>query len=110
MALDGSNVVLWDTDMRTLRVYLSETWARILGSEETDTVSTLPELLALVHPDDVEAVRRAAIEAVKGLRAVYGVEHRVRTRNGEWRWLLSRGRVTERDANGRALRMIGTNV
>ena len=110
MALDGSNVVLWDTDLRTLRVYLSEAWARIVASEESDTVSTLPELVTLVHPDDVEAVRRAAIEAVKGMRATYSVEHRVRTRGGEWRWLLSRGRVTERDANGRALRMIGTNV
>jgi diguanylate cyclase (GGDEF)-like protein/PAS domain S-box-containing protein len=110
MAIDGSNVVLWDTDIATHRVYLSEAWARILGTGEGDTVTTLPELLALVHPEDAEAVRRAAIEALKGHRPAYAVEHRVRARNGEWRWLLSRGRVTEREANGRATRLIGTNV
>jgi diguanylate cyclase (GGDEF)-like protein/PAS domain S-box-containing protein len=110
MALDGSNVVLWDTDLRSGRVHLSEAWARIMGGEEGDTVTTVPGLLALVHPEDQPAVRRAAIEALKGIRA-YAVEHRVRATNGEWRWLLSRGTVTERDpGSGRALRIIGTNV
>ncbi|HZJ71923.1 MAG TPA: sensor domain-containing diguanylate cyclase, partial [Planctomycetota bacterium] len=65
----------------------------------------------LLHPDDVEPVKRASLEVLKGLRPTYAVEHRVRARNGEWRWILSRGRVTERDpADGRALRMIGTNL
>ena len=111
MALDGSNVVLWDTDLRTGRVYLSEAWSRIVGEDETDTVTTVVQLLALVHPDEREAVRRTSIEVLKGARPSYGVEHRVRTKHGEWRWLISRGRVTERDPHtGRALRMIGTNV
>jgi diguanylate cyclase (GGDEF)-like protein len=52
-----------------------------------------------------------SIEVLKGARPSYGVEHRVRTKLGDWRWLISRGRVTERDPQtGRALRMIGTNV
>ena len=112
MALDGSNVVLWDTDLRSGRVYMSEAWSRMLGSdEEGDTVTTVDQLLTLLHPEDAEAVRRTSIETLKGLRPVYGVEHRVRTKGGDWRWLLSRGRVTERDPQtGRALRMIGTNV
>ena len=111
LALDGSNVVLWDAEMTSGRVYLSETWARIMGAGEGDTVSALDELMALVHPDDADAVRRATRETLKGQRATYGVEHRMRARNGEWRWLLSRGRVAERDpASGRAVRMIGTNV
>ena len=111
MALDGSNVVLWDTDLRSGRVHLSEAWARIIGAEEGDTVTMLPELLGLVHADDQAEVRRVAVEALKGVRPAYGVEHRVRARNGDWRWLLSRGTVTERDPEtGRALRIIGTNV
>jgi PAS domain-containing protein len=59
MALDGSNVVLWDTDLRTKRVYLSEAWSRMVGREEDgETVTTVADLLAMLHPDDVEAVRR----------------------------------------------------
>ena len=111
MALDGSNVVLWDTDLRTGRIYLSEAWSRIVGQDEADTVTTVTDLLDIVHPDEREAVRRTSIEVLKGVRPTYAVEHRVRAKEGEWRWLISRGRVTERDPqSGRALRMIGTNV
>jgi diguanylate cyclase (GGDEF)-like protein/PAS domain S-box-containing protein len=110
-ALDGSSVALWDTDLRTGRVYLSEAWADMIGASPGDTIATLEELMALMHPDDVEPARRTSLEAMKGVRSVYAFEHRVRARNGEWKWILSRGRVTERDPlTGRALRMIGTNL
>jgi diguanylate cyclase (GGDEF)-like protein/PAS domain S-box-containing protein len=110
-ALDGSNVALWDTDLRTRRVYLSEAWAEIVGAPRGNTVVGLDELLGLLHPDDLEPVKRVSLEVMKGTRPSYAIEHRVRTRDGEWRWIMSRGRVTERDpATGRALRMIGTNV
>jgi diguanylate cyclase (GGDEF)-like protein/PAS domain S-box-containing protein len=110
-ALEGSSVALWDTDLRTGRVYLGEAWAGMLGGPRRETVATAEELMALVHPDDIEAVRRASIDALKGERPAYAVEHRVKAQNGEWRWILSRGRVTERDpASGRALRLIGTNL
>ena len=109
-ALDGSSVALWDTDLRTRRVYLSEAWSVIIGAPRGEITTTTDELVGILHPDDVDAVRRASLEAIKGLRQNYALEHRVRTRAGEWRWIISRGRVTERDASGRALRMIGTNV
>jgi len=110
-ALEGSSVALWDTDLRSGRVYLGEAWAAIVGGPREDSVATAEELMALVHPDDVEAVRRASIQALRGEQPHYAVEHRVKARNGEWRWIISRGRVTERDpASGRALRMIGTNL
>ena len=110
-ALDGSSVALWDTDLRTRRVYLSDAWAEIVGAPAGDTVTTLEELAALMHPDELEMARRLSLEVMKGMRAMYAIEHRVRARNGEWKWIISRGRVTERDPeSGRALRMIGTNV
>jgi diguanylate cyclase (GGDEF)-like protein/PAS domain S-box-containing protein len=110
-ALDGSSVALWDTDLRTGRTYLSEAWAGIVGAPPGDTVATVDELMTLLHPDDVDALKRASLEVMKGLRATYALEHRVRARSGEWKWILSRGRVTERDpSTGRAVRMIGTNL
>ncbi len=110
-ALDGSSVALWDADLRTGRIYLSEAWSQIVGAPRAESVAQFEELVALLHPQDAETARRVLREAVKGLRPSYAVEHRVRARSGEWRWILSRGRVTERDpANGRALRMIGTNL
>ena len=110
-ALGGSSAALWDSDLRTGRVFLSEAWAEMLGEPPGDTVTTIVELEALVHPEDLEEARRLQIETIKGQRPLYACEHRVRTRSGEWRWILSRGRVTERDlATGRASRIIGTNI
>jgi PAS domain S-box-containing protein len=99
LALDGSNIELWDADLQSGKVSLA------------DKQLTLQALAALVHPDDLAAVRASLRSAVKGLAPAYVAEHRVRTARGEWRWILSRGRVTQRDpASGRALRMIGANV
>jgi diguanylate cyclase (GGDEF)-like protein/PAS domain S-box-containing protein len=110
-ALDGSRVALWDADLRSGRVYLSEAWSDIVGAPERETAAQVTDLIALMHPEDVEAAVRASIETMKGIRPTYTAEHRVRSRSGEWKWVLSRGRVTERDpATGRAVRMIGINV
>ena len=109
-ALDGSKLALWDLDMRSGTVYLSEAWAEIVGGERVAVRATGEELLRMVHPADLEAVKGAALEAVKGRRPAYAIEHRVQAMDGSWRWILSRGQVTERDpATGHALRMVGTN-
>jgi diguanylate cyclase (GGDEF)-like protein/PAS domain S-box-containing protein len=110
-ALDGSSVALWETDLRTGRVYLSEAWGEMAGGARGDMVTSVSDLIRLVHPDDLEAARRVSLETMKGLRPVAVAEYRVRAGTEGWRWLLTRGRVTERDpATGRALRMVGTNV
>lgn len=99
LALDGSSVVLWDADLQSGKVQLGESF------------TTIEALASSIHPDDREAVRRSLRNVLKGVSPVYVAEHRLRAVNGEWRWILSRGRVTQRDpASGRALRMIGTNV
>ncbi len=110
LALEASGVALWDNDVRSGRVYLSEHWARLLDYEPRDTVTTVTELAAIAHPDDRQMLQRLAKDTILGRRAAYEAEHRVMTRGGEWKWILSRGKVIERDAAGRAVRVIGTNV
>jgi PAS domain S-box-containing protein len=62
-----------------------------------------------VHVDDMRAIAAASLAVLRGDSAGYSIEHRVRARSGDWRWISSRGQVIERDANGRALRMSGVN-
>ena len=109
LALDGSNLALWDWDLRSGRVFLSDRWNVILGGTVRQSITTVERLAAITHPDDVPHVAMAVRQMVKGLIPKYHVEHRVRTHDGEWRWILSRGKVVERDVNGRAVRAIGTN-
>ncbi len=111
LALEGSGASLWDLDLRSGRVYLSEGWGRLLGRPQASTQAEMAELQGLVHRDDFPAIREAAYATMKGERDAYAVEHRVRSETGEWLWVLSKGKVAQRDpASGRALRMIGTNL
>jgi diguanylate cyclase (GGDEF)-like protein/PAS domain S-box-containing protein len=110
-ALDGSNLSIWDTDLATGEVYLSDGWAELLGEPRAPTHTTVEELAAKVHPDDVARVRASQLDTMKGRRESYTEEHRVRTVRGDWKWIQSRGNVVARDpSSGRALRMTGTNV
>jgi PAS domain S-box-containing protein len=110
LALGASSACIWERDTRTDEVFLSEGWATLIGAPPGETRTTLQALIAIVHPEDVDASVGMATDAVKGLRDEYAVEHRVRTCAGEWRWILSRGKVTERGADGRALRLSGINL
>lgn len=108
-AFVASGVVLWDFDLETGQVYLSENWADLVGGNGGTTATTLQALAALVPPEDQLAIWDACVPVLKGLRESYSVEHRVRKADGTNAWVLSVGQVTRRDANGRALRASGTN-
>jgi diguanylate cyclase (GGDEF)-like protein/PAS domain S-box-containing protein len=110
LALDASGVALWDTDVASGRVYLSEHWARMLGHEARATATTVAELAGLAHPDERQALVDLSADIARGRRASYDAEFRVAARDGGWRWILSRGKVVERAVDGRAVRVIGTSV
>jgi PAS domain S-box-containing protein len=110
LALNGSQLCIWDLDIRAGSIYLSEGWSRFIGGGEGPTQTTLEAMYASVHPEDLKLVNAAYIAAVRGDREFHDVEYRSRINSGEYRWLYSRGKVTARDANGRATRMSGTNV
>ncbi len=111
VALAGAQASSWDIDVRTGECVLSEGWAELLGLPRQPTRTTVEALRALLEPEDRERAGRISTETIRGLREDYTVEHRVRAAAGEWRWVLSHGRITERDpATGRALRMSGINL
>jgi diguanylate cyclase (GGDEF)-like protein/PAS domain S-box-containing protein len=111
LALEASSASLWDTDLRSGEVYLSEGWAEFLGQPRANTRTTVKALMKLVHPEDLQRVARESMQVVKGRQDEYAGEHRVRLPSGDWKWVLSRGKVVERDPlSGRALRMTGTNL
>jgi PAS domain S-box-containing protein len=109
LALRASNVLIWEWNGRSGEMILDGRWSEVLGYHNS-TVRRLEDIKSLFHPDDLPRLHRAQIDCMKGTTSEYVAEHRVRTPSGEWRWSVSRGRVLERSADGRAVRMIGTNV
>jgi diguanylate cyclase (GGDEF)-like protein/PAS domain S-box-containing protein len=107
-AIKASNSALWDYDLVSGRVHLSEAWAQFLGEESGEADTDFRELAARVPAEDREAVRPMLVRAVKGEGgSSCRAEYRVRKRDGSYIWVRSEGRVVERDAEGRALRMTG---
>ena len=110
LALQAANILIWDWDARRTNVFLGGNWSIILRVGKETSALTLDELTQMVHPDDLPKVKQALDNCLNGGESEYVAEHRVKTLAGGWVWSLSRGRVVERDAGGRALRVTGVNV
>ena len=109
-AIAASNTAIWDFDLQTGKVHLSESWSKMRGGDFLPTDTTIRELSDLVPETEQQSVRNAIVLAAKGQNAsAYRVIHRVRRFDGAYIWVRSEGRVVERTADGMALRMVGTN-
>ena len=105
-AMEASGLALWDFDVASGRVYLSEAWSQMLGGPAEPTVTTFDALAARVPDEDQPAVLAVMAPLMKGEIPVYSVEHRVRRHDGSFAWIQSEGRIAERDAQGRVTRTL----
>lgn len=107
VAIWGSGDEFWDWDMRAGKLFRIGA-DNLLGATYEDTISGDDWRRHAVHPDDLERVERILDEHVRGERDAFESEHRVRRADGRYIWVRSRGKIVERDADGRALRVAGT--
>lgn len=107
LALEASELGLWDWDLTTDEVHHSHLES-IFGVSQNEVKGVLSHLKPRLHPDDLQFLRRALVEHLKGRTDDYCVEYRVRHADGRWLWVEDRGRAVERDSQGRVLRMLGT--
>ena len=110
LAVEGSQLALWDLNVVTGEVFLSERWTTMLGEGAGPSITQLAELFARVHPDDRATVDQVYRGAITGALPFYETTHRVLRRDGGMLWVRSHGKVSQRDEAGRALRLVGTNA
>jgi diguanylate cyclase (GGDEF)-like protein/PAS domain S-box-containing protein len=109
-AVECADQGLWDVNNATQQHYYSDAWRKMRGLSPKDpVVPNGPDWFALIHPDDHELLKREFDLQVQGLDTV-AYEYRQRKKNGDWVWIMSRGRVVERDADGKVIRAIGTDT
>ncbi|HZG22746.1 MAG TPA: diguanylate cyclase [Herbaspirillum sp.] len=110
LAIEGSGTGIWDRNAVTGEMYYSRGWKAILGYEEWELSSHLEDAYQRIHPDDLPYVQETVRQHFESRSDSYQVEHRIRCRDGSYKWICSRGKVVARDAQGNALRMIGTTT
>jgi diguanylate cyclase (GGDEF)-like protein/PAS domain S-box-containing protein len=104
LANDG----VWDFDVHGGRAYFSPRWRQMLGYEPEDVTPTF-EWKSLIHPDDMVRVQIGIREHVAGKTPFFESAHRMRHRDGQWRWMRCRAQAVT-DEFGRLLRLIGVEA
>ncbi len=108
-ALEGAGDGVWDWDIASDAIVFSKRWYEIQGFDEGTIGPAAKDWAALVHPDDLPVAMQALQAHFDGKTPNFSCEHRVRCKSGEYKWVLGRGMVVARDAEGKPLRVIGTH-
>ncbi|HEY3325186.1 MAG TPA: PAS domain S-box protein [Planctomycetota bacterium] len=109
-ALEGAGDGVWDWNVATKRVFYSRKWKTMLGYDEIEIGDSLNEWDTLVHPHDRDAAHAAIHRHFSGETSAFACEHRLRCKNGSYKWILARGIIISRTPDGAPLRMIGTHA
>jgi diguanylate cyclase (GGDEF)-like protein/PAS domain S-box-containing protein len=110
LAIEGSGTGIWDRNVPDGTIDYSEGWKAILGYAGPEVGRRIEDSYRRVHPDDLAYVQATMHAHFENKTDSYEVEHRLRCKDGSYKWVSSRGKVVSRDADGKALRMIGTTT
>jgi len=110
LAVDASSDGLFDWDMEKDTAYFSPRYFSMLGYAPGDLPASFSTWTGLLHPDDRDQAISVINEYRTGTRESHIVEFRLRAKDGSWRWILSRAKITGRNAQGKPLRMVGTHT
>ena len=109
LAMQIARMGLWNWDLRTGMVQGDDTLAQIFGDLPADAGPVpIAEWRSRTHPEDLIALDPPLIACLKGETEQFEVAQRIRHRDGRWVWGLWRGRVTERDDQGRGVALMGS--
>ncbi len=110
LALEVANLGMWDWRPQNGELYTNDIFFTMLGYPPKDSPITLEQWTELVHPDDLEQTLITRQFFLDGDDKCYCAEYRLRTADGQWKWIRDVGRVVRRDPQRRAERFMGVHI
>ncbi|NLV28365.1 MAG: PAS domain-containing protein [Methanomicrobiales archaeon] len=110
LSIMATNQGLWDVDIEKGRISASEEFFHLFGYEKDEILPTYDWWISMIHPDDSEHVKQVYQNYISKKVDKFSLEFRFRTKQGKWKWIMSRGKILSYDKNGNPLRMIGTHI
>lgn len=109
LALEASREGVWDWNMVTGENWVSENWAHMIGYTSEEVMHTYDFFTRHIHPDDMERMIRVREGYLSGQLPEYHTVFRMVAKDGQEKWILSRGRIVTWDESGKPTRMVGTH-
>lgn len=106
LSLWGSGDELWDWDMQAGQLYRSSSWHQPL--EKPGDSQQFPPNRSEIHPQDLDRVTSSLQQHMHGMTPIFEASYRIKAANGQWVWVLDRGKVVQLNEQGQAIRMTGT--
>jgi PAS domain S-box-containing protein len=110
LAMEATNDGLWDWNVAKGDVYRNPAFYEIWGYRPEEFPRGVQSWKSFVHPEDAEGVTTAFNHCLSGTTASFEEEFRILDKSGEPKWVLSRGRVVEKDKYGNPQRVVGTDT
>ena len=108
LILDATRLGTWEWNPQTGVTIFNKRWANMFGWEVNELEANVESWSSRLHPEDYDAVWQAIKDHLDGITPFYESTHRIRHREGHWVYVLDRGKIIERDSEGRAIRYTGT--
>jgi PAS domain S-box-containing protein len=109
LAIEASSDGLFDWNLERDTAYFSPRFFTMLGYAPGELPSASSTWISRLHPDDRDRTLSIISEYRAGTRECHAVEFRLRTKDGSWKWILNRAKITGRNAEGKPVRMVGTH-
>ncbi len=106
IASGGIGDGIWDLDLATETVHLSDRWKEMLGYQKDEIEDVLEGWLSRVHPEDLTRLRAIIDASIAGEVSVIEQRYRMQMQNGDYRWMLTRAEVVKNE-DGKAIRIVG---
>lgn len=110
LSLEGGRLGSFDWNIPNDHYSINERWANLLNFEFDAAVSSLGAWKALIHPDDLGPALQRLECYLAGEGPHYEAQYRVRTKDGEYVWILARGKIVARAPDGGPVRVVGTHM
>ncbi|OLS21087.1 MAG: Alkaline phosphatase synthesis sensor protein PhoR [Candidatus Heimdallarchaeota archaeon LC_3] len=109
IALEHSNIGVWDANLLSKKIFFSKQWKEILGYQEHEITDQADEWDRRVHPEDYQRIITIINEHLVGQTSEYIAEYRMRCKDDSYKWVLAHGKVLRNDKN-EPVRLIGTHA
>lgn len=107
MAIGGSELGIWDWNIKNDKIEINEKWANTMGYDIEEVGKDISFWKEHVHPDDLQNAYEKLEKHLEGETENFEAEYRIQTKEGSWRWIKDIGKVVEKDKDGEPNRIVG---